>query len=162
MGETKIFLNTWGAYNNGEIGYGWMTPQEALDFIEENSEKDGGEFFIADINNYTGVDFGTVEYASINEVCEVIMTLNDMAEWERKEIVALMEYEGSYSVKEAIDNKDDYIFYSDIDEYHYSCDELLDFRGCNDIIERYFDYDAYHSDCDFDIYEASNGVCVFR
>ena len=36
MAETKIFLNTWGAYNNGEIGYGWMTPQEALDFIEEN------------------------------------------------------------------------------------------------------------------------------
>ena len=46
MAETKIFLNTWGAYNNGEIGYGWMTPQEALDFIDENQEKDGGEFLL--------------------------------------------------------------------------------------------------------------------
>lgn len=34
MTETKIYLNTWGAYNNGCIGYGWMTADEAETFIE--------------------------------------------------------------------------------------------------------------------------------
>ena len=62
MNETQIYLNTWGAYNDGCIGYGWMSPEEARDFIEANEERDGGEWFIADIDNYTGVDFGTIEY----------------------------------------------------------------------------------------------------
>lgn len=43
MTETKIYLNTWGAYNNGCIGYGWMTADEAEDFIEEDPERDGGD-----------------------------------------------------------------------------------------------------------------------
>ena len=88
MENTRIYLNTWGAYNNGSIGYGWMTAAEA------------------------------------------------------------------------IEQKDRFVFYSDIDEYHNSCDELLDFSGCNEILERYFDFDAYHRDCDFDIAEMSNGVCI--
>lgn len=162
MNETKIFLNTWGAYNDGSIGYGWMTPQEAREFIENNPDIDGGEFFIADIDNYLGVDFGTLEYANIEEVCETIETLEDMEEWERDNVIALMEYLGrSYSVQDAIEHMDDHTFYSDIEEYHDCCDELIEMELNNDsIISRYFDFDSYHRDCDFDIYEASNGVCI--
>ena len=39
--ETKIFLNTWGAYNNGIVGYGWMTPEEARKFIDKDPDRDG-------------------------------------------------------------------------------------------------------------------------
>lgn len=38
---TKVYLNTWGAYNDGCIGYGWMTTDEAKAFIEKNPERDG-------------------------------------------------------------------------------------------------------------------------
>ena len=31
---TTVYLNTWGAYNNGSIGYGWMTATQAKEFIE--------------------------------------------------------------------------------------------------------------------------------
>lgn len=55
MNTTKVFLNTWGAYNNGSIGYGWMDSEEAKEFIENNPERDGGEWFIADIDNYLGI-----------------------------------------------------------------------------------------------------------
>ena len=38
MGEiTKVWLNTWGNYNAGGLGYGWMTPEDAESFIEENA-----------------------------------------------------------------------------------------------------------------------------
>lgn len=50
-------------------------------------------------------------------------------------------------------------YYSDIDSYHDSCDETLDFWW-NDFIERYFDYDSFHRDCDFDVTEASNWVVI--
>jgi hypothetical protein len=160
MNETKIFLNTWGAYNDGSIGYGWMSTDEARDFIDEDPERDGGEWFIADIDNYTGVDFGNLDYANIDDIIEAIELLNDMQDWELKEIAAVMEYLNTTDVNEAINKKDYYFIYSDIEAYHNSCDETIDFSGCNELLERYFDYDAFHRDCDYDIYEASNGVCI--
>ena len=159
MNETKIYLNTWGAYNNGCIGYGWMLPEEARDFIEEDEERDGGEWFIADIDNYTGCDFGALDYANVNEIIDSIELLNNMDPYEREEVAALMEYLGTRDANEAIDKKDSYSFFTDLDQYHDCCDEGLEFNG-NDLLERYFDYEAFHRDCDFDIYEASNGVCI--
>jgi hypothetical protein len=160
MEKTEIYLNTWGAYNNGCIGYGWMTPEEARDFIEADPKRDGGEWFIADIDNYTGVEFGSLDYCDVNEIIDTIETLNNMEEWERNEIAAVMEYIGTNDVNEAIDKKDYYSIFSDIEQYHDCCAESLDFSGCNEILERYFDYEAFYRDCDFDIYEASNGVCI--
>ena len=157
--ETKVFLNTWGAYNEGSIGYGWMTPAEARDFIDEDDERDGGEWFIADIDNYLGVDFGNINYSNVDDILESIEALEELEDWELDEVVALMEYLSTSDAQEAIDNRDDYIFYADIDQYHDCCDESLEF-GNNELLERYFDYDAFHRDCDFDIYEASNGVCI--
>ena len=156
---TKVYLNTWGAYNDGCIGYGWMTPEEARDFIDEDCERDGGEWFIADIDNYLGVEFGSLDYTDVDEILDTIETLEDMEDWERDEVVALMEYLSTNNVQDAIDSRDSYIFYSDIDQYHDCCDECLEF-GDNELLERYFDWDAFHRDCDFDIYEASNGVCI--
>ena len=160
MEQTKIYLNTWGAYNDGCIGYGWMTPEEARDFIEEDEERDGGEWFIADIDNYTGCDFGPLDYANVTEIIDTIELLNNMDEYERDEVAALMEYLGTRDANEAIDKKDYYSFYSDLEQYHDCCDEAIDFSGCSDLLERYFDFEAFHRDCDFDIYEASNGVCI--
>lgn len=159
MEQTTVYLNTWGAYNDGCIGYGWMSPDQARAFIEEDPERDGGEWFIADIDNYTGVDFGSLEYANVEEIIDTIEALNNMQDWERDEIAAVMEYLGTHDVQEAIDNKDKYTIFSDIEQYHDCCDESIDF-GNNDLLERYFDYEAFHRDCDFDIFEASNGVCI--
>lgn len=156
---TKIYLNTWGAYNDGSIGYGWMTPAEAREFIEADPERDGGEWFIADIDNYLGVDFGSLDYADVNEIIDTIEALETLYDYELDEVVAVMEYLGTNDVQEAIDTRDEYIIYPDLDSYHDSCDELVDF-GNNTLMERYFDYEAYHRDCDFDIYEADNGVCI--
>lgn len=160
MEKTTIYLNTWGAYNDGCIGYGWMSPEQAREFIEANNERDGGEWFIADIDNYTGIDFGSLEYCNVFEIIDTIEVLNNMDEWERDEIAAVMEYIGTNDVNEAIDKKDHYIIFSNLEQYHDSCTETLDFSGCNEILERYFDYEAFYRDCDFDIYEASNGVCI--
>lgn len=157
--QTKIFLNTWGAYNNGCIGYGWMTPEEARAFIEEDEERDGGEWFIADIDNYLDITFGCLEHANVDDIIETIETLEALEDWELDEVVALMEFMNTSDPQEAMDKKDYYTFFSDIDQYHNCCDELLEF-GKNEFLERYFDYEAYHRDCDYDIYEASNGVCI--
>lgn len=162
MNTTKVFLNTWGTYNNGSIGYGWMNAAEAREFIEEDPERDGGEWFVADIDNYLGIQFSNLEYADVMEVLDTIETLENMDEDERNEVVALMEYLNTEDVNEALDKKDNYIFYSDIDAYHDSCDEIIEAElgNASELVSRYFDYEAYHRDCDFDISEMSNGVCI--
>lgn len=157
---TKVYLNTWGAYNDGCIGYGWMTPEEARNFIEENPERDGGEWFIADIDNYLGVEFGSLDYADVNEIIDTIEALEELNDYELDEVVAVMEYLNTTDAQEAIDKKDDYTIFSSIISYHDYCDELIEELDRNSILVRYFDWDAYHRDCDFDIYEASNGVCI--
>lgn len=157
---TTVYLNTWGAYNNGSIGYGWMTATQAKEFIEENPERDGGEWFIADIDNYLGIQISSYDYCDVMEVLETIETLEDMEEWEQNEVVALMEYLNTENAHEAIYQKDNYTFYSDIEEYHDCCDECLGLENNDSILARYFDYEAYHRDCDFDIHEMSNGVCI--
>lgn len=85
-----------------------------------------------------------------------------MDEYERNEVVALMEYLSTKDVQEAIEKHDSYIFYADIESYHDSCDELIEqeMQAASNIVMRYFDYKAYHRDCDFDIHEMSNGVCI--
>lgn len=157
---TKVFLNTWHHYNEGCIGFGWMTTDEARAFMES---KEGitefEEWFIADIDNYLGLDFKDINYSNVDEILDTIETLEGLADWERDNVIALMEY-NNIEVTEAIEKLDNYIFYADIDEYHDSCDELIENRNLDDLLCRYFDYDAYHRDCDFDIYEASNGVCI--
>ena len=138
MEQTKIFLNTWGAYNNGSIGYGWMTPEEARDFIEADEERDGGEWFIADIDNYLGIEFTKLEYRNVMDVIETIETLESMSDWEIEETIALMKYLSTDDVNEAIEERDNYSIFSSTDDYLEMCDESIDFRG-NDILERYFD-----------------------
>lgn len=172
MNTTKIFLNTWGAYNNGSIGFGWFGPHEAIDFIEESLENDdfvekyGEEFFIADIDNYLGVDFGTLEYADIYSVCETIETLEDMDDFDRDCVIALMEINACMynEISEAINDLINYTFYSDIDQYYDFCDEIIECKldESSDILSRYFDYEAYHRDCDYDVSEASNGIVIFN
>lgn len=158
--ETKVFLNTWGAYNDGSIGYGWMTPNEAREFMEEDAERDGGEWFIADIDNYLGVEFGTLEYCNVEDVLDTIEELESLDDYEVDEVVALMEYLNTDSAQEAIDQKDNYSFYSDIDSFYECMDELVEYEKGSEFLLRYFDYEAYHRDCSFDISEMSNGVCI--
>lgn len=169
MNETKIFLNTWGAYNNGCIGYGWMTPDEARAFIEEDEERDGGEWFIADIDNYLGVKFSNLEYCDVMEIIDTIEELEAMPEWQLEEVGAIMEAHGG-SVSEAIEAQKEgrYIYYSGrtIKELAYELAE--DTIACYthggkipEFFTQYFDYEAYARDLEDDYIETSNG-CITR
>lgn len=54
-----------------------------------------------------------------------------------------------------------YQIYHCMDCYYDSCDDLIEFNW-NDFMKRYFDYDAYHNDCSYDVDEASNWVVIWN
>ena len=51
-------------------------------------------------------------------------------------------------------------YWNNWNDYYDYCDDWLCFPKDNEILERYFDYDAFHSDCEYDVTEASNWVII--
>lgn len=161
MGEiTKVWLNTWGNYNDGSLGYGWMTPEQAKEFIEGNPERDGGEWFIADIDDYIGIDLPRLNYRNVDDVLDMLIELEELEEFKRDCLIAVMHDNNVFNLEEAQRLVDSYAFYKDWEAYHDSCDELLCFDNILDTFQRYFDFEAYHRDCDFDAREADNGIIL--
>ena len=161
MGEiTKVWLNTWGNYNDGHLGYGWMTPEEAEEFIEDNPERDGGEWFIADIDDYIGIDFPNLNYRSVFDILELLKGLEELDEYAQKCLIAVMHDNNVFDLEEALSLSDRYTFYEDWEAYHDSCEEALGLESYPEIFQRYFDYVSFYRDCDFDAHEAENGIIL--
>ncbi len=161
MGEiTKVWLNTWGNYNNGGLGYGWMAPDDAQSFIEENPERDGGEWFIADIDDYLGINLPNLNYRNAEATLELLQELEALSEYEQKCIIAVMHDNEVFDIEEAKELCDRYTFYEDWEAYHESCDESIDLSSLPEFFQRYFDFEAFHRDCDFDAREAVNGIII--
>lgn len=91
------------------------------------------------------------------EVVKAILELKNYwtRDKDKKEYVYTIE-----ELQDAIDEKDSTTYYMTMDDYYDAMDELLEFPKDYDLLERYFDYDAYHRDCEFDCTEASNWVVL--
>ena len=87
--------------------------------------------------------------------------MEDMQDWERDEVAAIMECCG-YDLQEAIDQKDNYCFFESVDAFYEAMDDLVDLSGLPEGLQCYFDYEAYHRDCMMDAYEAENGVVILQ
>lgn len=174
---TKVFLNTWGLYNmsyepQGEIGdkwgylgYGWMTAQEAIDFMDENPERDGGEWFIADIDNYLHIKLSdNYDYCNVREVCEQIIQLEELDD-EQLDIIRALVNDG-YEVDEALDKLDDVFIYYDVDDMADVAEQYAEESGLLDSVpeslRNYFDFDALGRDMDLEGHYifTENGNCL--
>lgn len=63
-------------------------------------------------------------------------------------------------LENAANDLDNVAWYADEDAYFDSMDDLLQFSSTDSVEARYFDYDAYHRDCMYDVTEASNGIIL--
>lgn len=90
------------------------------------------------------------------EVIEAILELNY---WhyntEKKETFYTMD-----DLENAVADTEKLTIFKTMDDYYDYCDDLLSFADSNSVEARYFDYDAYHRDCEYDVTEASNGVVI--
>ena len=111
--------------------------------IAEELEIEAGDVLVS-VNGKEIEDVFDFHYAVNDEYLEILIRKADGEEWE-------LEIE-----KE--NNK--YTIYHCMDCYYDSMDDLLEFPRGDSIYERYFDYDAYHRDCEYDVEEASNGRVI--
>lgn len=150
MLEIKGYITNLGKYNEGELIGKWISfpisdeeLQEVYKEIGINEEYE--EYFFTDWECDIDLDFG--EYVSISKVNETAELLEN---WGDEDILlAACEL---WSLSEVLENtEDDYSLSSDVhDDYDLGYEvaiecSAVDF-GKNEILERYFDFEAYGRD----------------
>lgn len=158
----KIFVNTWGNYNeNGADGGRWLDlpidPDELENTLEDIAAAMGDadpEWFINDYewgDKFNGGDIS--EHENIFGLNEYAQQLDDLDKWELKTYAAAVECWGRKYVD--IDDIDDYNLYTDIvtdyDLGYYWAVE----SGCYDLnkmghLANYFDYESFGRDIRFE------------
>ena len=168
----NIFINTWGNYNeNGADGGEWVTLpmgpdelQERMEAIAEQMHDDDPEWFINDYEWTSEIEPRAIdEMENIKELNDFLIELDDLDEWEQKEIAAAIEAFG-YNFEKAMDKQQRgcFTFYEGMDLEDVAemiIDECYFTKDTPDIFTRYFDYAAFARDLGFDGYcETEYGV----
>lgn len=91
--------------------------------------------------------------SSYNDEEDVYAVL-ELKYWQFKNWKTIYDFDDLENAIEDVE-KNKYTIYHCMDCYYDSMDDLLEFNG-NEMMERYFDYDSYHRDCEYDVEEASN------
>ena len=158
----KVFVTNLGKYNEGELIGEWVSLPISESELEEVLERIGineqyEEYFITDYETELD-DLDIDEYSNISELNELAAQLESFDEYDLEKIGAIIEGCG-IALQDAIDNIDDYTYYSGktLEDVAY---EIVE--ECYDLPEfalRYFDYEAFARDLDYDGYtETTNGV----
>lgn len=164
----NIFITNLGKYNEGEFVGEWVklpVSEEELEAVFErigiNEEYE--EHFITDYEtDITGLKVG--EYDSIEDLNELAETLEDLDEYER-EIVEAMISEG-YDLEEALEKKNDCMVYHDCNDMTDVAEQYVEETGLLDSIPEslryYFDFEAYGRDMGIEgtFVFTNNGNCV--
>ena len=171
----RIFLTNLGKYNEGQLIGEWVElpcTDEELEAVKErigiSDEPDENgtyyeEWFITDYEtDIQGLKVG--EYDYLDELNELAETLDDLDEYER-EIVEAMISEG-YSLEDAINKKEDCMIYYNCEDMEDVAREYVEETGLLDSIpenlQSYFDFEAYGRDMSFEghFVFTNKGNCV--
>lgn len=154
----RIAITNLGKYNGGELVYKWLdlpfTDEELQAVLNEigiNEEYE--EYFISDYDtDITGLTIG--EYDNIEELNNLIEEYDNLDEWDREKVSAIIEAD-SITLKEAIDCIDDVNVYPDIqndyDLGYYWVNEagIYDLKSMGDLAN-YIDYELLGRDVRLD------------
>lgn len=164
----KIYLTNLGKYNEGTLLGEWVelpATEKELDAVKErigiNEEYE--EWFITDYEtDITGLKVG--EYDDIEELNELAETLEDLQEYDREVVEALIS-EG-YSLEDALEKKDDCMVYYNCNDMTDVAEQYAEETGLLDSIPEnlryYFDFKAYGRDMGIEgtFVFTNNGNCV--
>ena len=155
-----------GKYNEGELVGQWISfPISEEDLDEVLKEIQIGscdavgcpyeEFAFFDYNiNIPGLSWETFgEYAQIETLNEAAEAWDNLKEYERDTVAAILEAGQESSVQDAIDNIDNYYLLTNVnDEYDlgYYYIEEVGGREIPEWLSSYIDYEAYGRDCAYD------------
>ena len=138
MIKTSVYINTWGRYNEGLSGSGWldlgMTDSEDFAKMLKSKVKDHDpEYFIQD---YEGLELEEgSDFLELNDI------LFNMDEGSEDMFEAVIEYEGLAQAIEGLENGfNDYILYSGVEDEDDLGHIMLECYVIPKGLEDYIDY----------------------
>ena len=161
----KGFITNREKYNEGVLIGKWIdfpiTEEEFWDVLAEIGITEGDQdVFFSDWETEIDLDLSENEnFEDVSYLAEQLEEIKQNGELEKLE--AIIEATG-YDTYKAIDYMDDAVFYPGYDLVEVA-EELVNdcygFRNVDEIFFRYFDYEAFARDLEFDGYtETSQGV----
>lgn len=175
----EICLQNLGAYNNGYLLYEWVELpvsdkklEEVLDKIKvchgDKKYYDSvgcpyEEYMIAD---YSGFPFNVGEYDNIEELNEFAEQYGSFDDTEKEVLEALIE--DGMEIEDAVEtvNRHDYFYVEGNDAEELAENFLMESGGLEclpkETLERYFDFDSYGRDMEFDYKKTANGYVQTR
>ena len=166
----NVFMNTWGNYNtNGADGGEWialpMDAEELDEVLEAIARKMGDndpEWAIHDYEWETEEDFGEVhEMDSIHEWNRLCNEAHNLDEYEAEMVAAAIDAYG-YTFAEALEKKDDFVFYRNMDLEEVAEELIEECYNLPEFALRYFDYKAFGRDLSFDGYTETQWGVIFE
>lgn len=163
----KGYITNLGKYNEGELVGKWIDfpiSEEELEKVyqEIGINEEYEEIFFTDWECEFDCGFGEYEdIDNINELAEQLEEIDRCGDLEKLE--AIMEATGD-DISDAIDQLEDAVFYPGYNLVEVA-EELVNdcygFKNVDEIFFRYFDYEAFARDLEFDGYtEVSGGVIL--
>ena len=163
----SIYVNTWANYNeNGADGGFWVELpcdlDEVLERLAESTgeEVDEMEVFVNDFETtVNGLEIS--ENSNISDLNDLAEQLEALDEYDLEKLEAILEADGG-SLENALDDIDDYTYYSGMTLEEVAEEIVNDCYDLPDFALRYFDFEAFARDLGFDGYtETENGV-IYR
>ena len=143
----NIYVNTWGRYNDGLVGSGFislgkMDNEELAALLKERLKDNDPEYFIQDYEGDVGLEEST-DFWMINEA------LYNLDDCNNEMFLAITEFESLTEAIEAIENDfDDYRLHYDVNSNTDLGYELIE-EGGQEIpewMQYYFDYEKFGRD----------------
>ena len=155
MATIRAYVTNLGLYNEGYLVGEWVTfpisEEEQGELFERiKIDETHEEIFITDYE--TDIDIKIGEYTSIDELNEIAEQIEDLDDYEEEIVKALIG--NGYSLEDALDKKDDVMYYSGCSTMAEVAEQYADETGLLDSIPEnlryYFDFEAFGRDMSFE------------
>lgn len=176
----SVALTNLGKYNEGILDYVWLNLPATKEEIEEAFDKASisygknkhyskygdiyEEYFLSDWESEEGFDLEVGEYTNLKSLNETCQNIEDLDQWEKETLKAILEAGMYKDIDDAIEHIDSVVFYEGDPEK--ILDEMIDEElSCitagnkvPEFLTMYFDYESCKRDLMFDFVEVSNGI----
>ena len=167
MATIKAYVTNLGLYNEGILCGKWVTfpitEDEEAELMEQiHIDETHEEYFITDYES--DIDIKISEYTNIEELNEIAEQLDSLSDYEEEIVSALLG--NGYSLDDAIDKKDDVMFFSGCSTMAEVAEQYADETGLLDSIPEnlryYFDFEAFGRDMSYEgeFIFTDNGNCI--
>lgn len=168
-----VYVACLAAYNDGylhgiwiDLTEGFEQAKEKINLMIKSSKADyAEEYAIHDSSGFCG--YRVEEYSNIEELCTVAELIDQYEREDEGKGELISHLISDFGIDGAIEQLENNFIgkYDSVLDYAYEyVEDTGMFRDCSDLVSRYFDYESFARDLDYDLntYNINGGTYIFN